>query len=271
MTQFNYDGISFYYEDDNNGGIPFVFLHGLGGDSNQTLSVMKETPGIRRIALDFRGHGKTVSFNFSEKFSFSQFSKDVINLMNYLQIKKIIVGGISTGAGVALHMTLNYPERIKRMILSRPAWLDKPQEKNIREAFKKIDEILQDDLIKDKKNAFKKTTIYQQMNNLAKYAGSTLLGQFDYIYAKETSKKLIEIPNDCPNDDREEWRTINIPTLILISKQDPIHPYEYGEVLNKYIPESKLREITPKEISSEEHNNDSYNYISTFIQNNSDL
>lgn len=265
MAIFNHDNISFYYEDDNNGARPLLFLHGLGGDTTQTLSVMKETPGIRRIFVDFRGHGNTIHFGQPEDFSFSQFSDDIISLMNYLKINRFIIGGISTGAGVALHTALKHPERIEKLILSRPAWIDKPQDEHVREAFYKIYKILDDASIEDKKEAYKQTTIYKEMNNLAHYAGSTLLSQFDYKYAKETSEKLDRIPNDCPNNNREEWKDISIPTLILASKQDPLHPYQYGKILNGYIKQSDFQEITPKEISGEKHNKDSYRAICQFL------
>ncbi|HBS47217.1 MAG TPA: hypothetical protein DEA91_27095 [Paenibacillus sp.] len=59
MPYFTYDHIRFHYEDD---GEPFIFLHGLGGDVNQTFGLMKQTDHVRRISLDFRGHRKTVAF-----------------------------------------------------------------------------------------------------------------------------------------------------------------------------------------------------------------
>lgn len=265
MPFYTFDQISFHYEDDETIGVPFIFLHGLGGDTQQTMSVMKKTSGIRRISVDFRGHGETINFGSPEKFSFRQFAADVLALADDLQLEQFIVGGISTGAGVALHLALNSPERVTHLILSRPAWEDRPQEPAIQEAFQQIYTILQDDTIPAKKVAYKKTKIYQQMDQLAHYAGDTLLGQFDYTYAKETSEKLVRIPRDCPNTNREEWRELSIPTLILASKQDPIHPFDYGVLLSEYIPNSQLIEITPKEISGKKHNQDSYQAIQHFL------
>lgn len=266
MSFFKYDGIIFNYEDDNNGGVPFIFLHGLGGSIGQTMGVLKKTIGIRRISMDFRGHGETVMFGDATKFSFKQFSQDVVALADYLKLDTFILGGISTGAATALHISLNYPDRVNALILSRPAWEDKPQKDSIRQAFSTIQSILNDNSINDKKSAFMETPIYKEMNNQAKYAGSTLLSQFDYQYAKETSKKLVKLPNDAPNFDRNEWREIKVPTLILASKQDPIHPFEYGPLLNAFIDESVFKEITPKEVSGQQHNEDSYKNIIEFLK-----
>lgn len=265
MRVNNGNSVVFYHEDDQNAGIPFIFLHGLGGDVGQTMGLMQPTEGIRRISLDFRGHGKTIDFGKPENFSFERFAKDVLSLADHLDLDQFYLGGISTGAGTALRFALGYPDRVTKLVLSRPAWEDRPQTAKIQEAFRTIHTILQDDSIRDKKEAYSQTAIYQKMNGLANYAGSTLLGQFDYPFAKETSEKLVRIPADCPNNNREEWRKIDIPTLILASKMDPIHPYEYGVLLNEYIPQSTFVEITPKEVSGEQHNSDSYQAIREFL------
>lgn len=73
MPYFTYEHIRFYYEDDGEDGEPFIFLHGLGGDVNQTFGLMKQTDHIRRISLDFRGHGKTVTFGHAGESLLGQF------------------------------------------------------------------------------------------------------------------------------------------------------------------------------------------------------
>lgn len=266
MSWFLHDGINFYYEDDDNGGFPFVFLHGLGGSTQQTLGLFKKTNGIRRISIDFRAQGKTIKYGNETKLSFNQFADDVLALIQYLNLDKIYIGGISTGAGVSLNFALRYPKYVKKLVLSRPAWLDRPQETEIQEAFKTVYEILNDDTVVNKKDSFKRSEIYKYMNEQAKYAGNTLVGQFDYPYAKETSKKLLAIPQDAPNYDYKSWMNIDIPILILVSKLDPIHPYSYGSIMKDRMKDAKLVEITPKEISSEQHDKDSFDEILTFLK-----
>jgi pimeloyl-ACP methyl ester carboxylesterase len=267
MPYFTYDHIRFYYEDDGGDGEPFIFLHGLGGDVNQTFGLMKKTDHIRRISLDFRGHGKTERFGHADDFSFKQFAEDVMALTKHLHISQFNIGGISTGAGVSLHLALRHPASVKKLILSRPAWEDKPQEKLVREAFAKIhDVLLQDTDIKTAQNRYENSEVYQTLNSLSSYAGESLLGQFKYPYVKETSMKFVKLPKDCPSHDREAWKNIKLPTLILASQLDPIHPYSYGLLLSKYIPNAKFNEITSKTISNKQHNYDSYEAIKSFLK-----
>ncbi|WP_077602155.1 alpha/beta fold hydrolase [Oceanobacillus sojae] len=265
MPIFNFDEIHFYYQDDCNEGVPFIFLHGLGGDVNQTQDILNEIPHIRRITIDFRGHGKTIHFGETSKLSFHQFADDVKALIDFLEIDRFIIGGISTGAGVALNFALRYPKGIQKLVFSRPAWEDQPQPEIIKEAFRTIYQILNDDAVSDNKGTFKQTVIYQKMNGISSYAGKTLLGQFDYPFAKETSPKLICIPSDCPNSSKNVWKSISVPTLILASEKDPLHPLEFAETLHAGIPDSIFKEITSKTISGSRHKTDTVTEIRKFI------
>lgn len=77
--------------------------------------------------------------------------------------------------------------------------------------------------------------------------------------------KFVKLPMDCPNQDREAWKTLKLPTLILASQLDPIHPYAYGRLLSEYIPNAQFIEITSKTISNKQHNQDSYEAIENFL------
>lgn len=265
MPYFEHDGVNFYYEDDNQKKMPFIFLHGLGGDTNQTTDVLKEIKNVRCITMDFRGHGKTIKYGDIDSFNFDTFADDVRALVEHLNLKTFYLGGISTGAGVALNFSVRYPNGLEKLILSRPAWINEEQPKFIRDAFKEIYTILNASNIIQKKEKFKSTDIYKMMNEKSHYAGSTLLGQFDYPYAVETSDKLVRMPNDCPVRDKKKWSSIPIPTLILGSKKDPIHPFEFGEILNNGIPTSEFKEITSKTDSGELHKKDSVESINSFL------
>lgn len=265
MPSFNYDNIQFHYEDDGGAGDPFIFLHGLGGDTNQTFGLMKPKDHIRRISVDFRGHGQTVSFGDEADFSFRQFADDVMALTEHLGITHFNLGGISTGAGVALNIALRYPASVKKLILSRPAWEDKPQDELVCEAFIKIHQFLQHADVTTAKKRYENSDIYITMNALSAYAGEALLGQFNYPYVKETSVKFVKLPMDCPNSNREEWTSLIHSTLILACKQDPIHPFSYGLLLQDYIPNSRFMEVTSKTISNKQHSAESYEAFKNFL------
>jgi pimeloyl-ACP methyl ester carboxylesterase len=123
MPFFGANGITFHYADDNVDRLPFVFQHGLGADISQPLSFFVEGRPFRLISMDCRGHGRTVPLGDRHLLKFDSFSNDLINLLDYLNLPKVVMGGISMGAGMALNFAVRYPDRTRALILSRASWL----------------------------------------------------------------------------------------------------------------------------------------------------
>ena len=57
-----------------------------------------------------------------------------------------------------------------------------------------------------------------------------------------------------------------MPTLVLAYRQDPIHPFGYGQALAGIIPGAEFREITSKSISKERHGAEVQQFIGEFLQ-----
>ncbi|PZF88942.1 hypothetical protein C1903_08190 [Listeria ivanovii] len=264
MAEFIHDSITFHYEEQGS-GMPIIYLHGLGGDLQQPFTHFPEIKNYRFISLDFRGHGKTRYFVKESDFSFETFAGDVIALMNHLKFDSTIIGGISTGAGVALHIALHFPSRVCGLILSRVAWKDEPQPPQIQTIFKEVANHIQNFGVTEGKKRFLTSTEFLQLDELSPAAADSLVKQFDYPYINETHAKLVQIPQDTPNTNRENWRNIAVPTLILANKIDPVHPFHYGKLLSYYIPQSTFKEITPKAVSNDAHVTESKQYIYDFI------
>jgi len=97
-------------------GEPLVLIHGLGGDHKEwIMQVPVFSRKFRVIALDLRGHGE--SQKVGEEYSLPMFAKDVVGLLDKLKIDKAYFCGVSMGGAVALQIALNYPERVKKLVL----------------------------------------------------------------------------------------------------------------------------------------------------------
>ena len=81
--------------------------------------------------MDCRGHGKTVPLGDPQFLKFNWLTDDITNLLDYLNLPKVVIGGISMGAGVALNFAVRYPERTRALILSRVSWLTEPLPPNL--------------------------------------------------------------------------------------------------------------------------------------------
>ena len=96
-------------------GINFVLLHGMFGSGknwNTFASYFKEN--FRIWALDARNHGDSPHSGYMDYY---EMSEDVINFLNKNGIKKIILLGHSMGGKTAMHLALNYQERVLALIV----------------------------------------------------------------------------------------------------------------------------------------------------------
>lgn len=261
---FSHDGLNFRYLDLGD-GIPFIFQHGLGGDVNQPFGLFKPPKGFWLISFDCRGHGETRPLGNPEKIGIASFADDLLSLMDHLNIQRAIIGGVSMGAAVSLNFALRFPDRIIGLLLSRPAWLDAPNQKNAK-IYSHIASLIRTHGAKRGTELFQQTEDYLEILRQAPDAANSLLGQFESPRAEETVIKLERIPNEAPNYDRQEWRKIKVPTLILASRWDPIHPFEYGKILAELIPKAEFKELTPKSISKEQHAKEVQMFIEKFLR-----
>jgi pimeloyl-ACP methyl ester carboxylesterase len=257
------DGIHFHYQEEGR-GTPFFFQHGLGADVSQPFELFRPPAGFRLLAFDCRAHGQTHPAGPDEKISFASFADDLLALMDHLKIDRAVVGGISMGAGVALNFALRYPERLQGLVLHRPAWLDGPREEK-NGIYPTMAELIRRHGAEEGLELFKQTTLYKSVLQKSPNTAKSFVGMFLHPRAGELAAVLERIPLDAPSRDRAAWRAISTPTLVLAGRQDPVHPFEYGEILAREIPGAEFKEITPKAVSVEQQNADSQRFIEDFL------
>jgi pimeloyl-ACP methyl ester carboxylesterase len=264
MSQFPHDGLTFHYRETGH-GTPFFFQHGLGGDVNQPFGLFTPPEGVRLIAFDCRAHGETRPLGDEAKLSLATFADDLVALMDHLGIARAVVGGISMGAAVALNARLRYPDRVMGLVLSRAAWLDAPNQANAR-IYALIARLIREHGAREGLARFVATGEYAGFLGQSPDAAKSLIGQFEHPRAEETVAKLERIPRDTPCIDRDAWRAITEPTLVLANRQDPIHPFEFGQVIAGLIPGCEFAELTPKSVSVERHAADVQTALDGFLR-----
>jgi pimeloyl-ACP methyl ester carboxylesterase len=116
------------------------------------------------------------------------------------------------------------------------------------------------------KQVFQMTEDYKETLRQWPDVAASLAGQFDHPHVEESAVKFERIITDTPSVDRRDWAQIKVPTFVLANRRDPVHPYEYGEVLAKRIPDAELRELTPKSVNLEQHNADVQRHLEDFFR-----
>jgi pimeloyl-ACP methyl ester carboxylesterase len=106
------NGLQMYYEIEGTGD-PLVFIHpafGFGG--------LEKFPSLTHrhslITLDLQGHGRTADIP-ERPLSIEQYARDVIGLLDHLDIAKADILGESYGGNAAVLMAIRYPDRVRRV------------------------------------------------------------------------------------------------------------------------------------------------------------
>ena len=98
-----------------------TFVHGAGGSSSIWFKQIRDfQKHFNVLLLDLRGHGNSneqIKKAFQRKYTFQSIANDVLEVIDYLQIKKSHFVGISLGTILIRQLAETHPERIQSMIL----------------------------------------------------------------------------------------------------------------------------------------------------------
>lgn len=113
------EGHSIYYElSGNPKGKNVMFVHGgPGGGSSQNDKRFFNPKAFNIITFDQRGSGKSKPFASIRNNTTFRLVEDMKKLLDFLNIKKIILFGGSWGSTLSLVYAIKYPETVKAMIL----------------------------------------------------------------------------------------------------------------------------------------------------------
>ena len=235
-----------------------VFHHGIGGDLRQPgRFLVSERTGIPVGALDilhadFRGHGQS-EFGRAEDLSIATLGLDLAALLDHLELEDAIVGGISMGAAAAVRLAVQCPERVRALILCRPAWADGPMSLEARQAYALIaDPLAAEDWRSSAMQAFEQSDNLRSIEAVCPDAAKSLRGQVhsalkDPEIRESAIVRLRCLPTSRGLDDEGEGlATVQCPALVLAAEGDPVHPLECARKLARLLPNSRLIQIAPK-------------------------
>src|SRR5829696_5140248 len=107
------NGIKLHYLDFESDGPALILMHGLTANAHAFDGLIAE--GLRAsfhvLSIDLRGRGE--SDQPSTGYTMEHHAKDIIGLLDALQIDSAIIGGHSFGALLTLYLAANYSDRVK--------------------------------------------------------------------------------------------------------------------------------------------------------------
>ena len=220
-------------------GFPLIMIMGLTGNTNwwdpRWIETLSEK--FKIIAFDNRGAGRT---DISDReYSIKLFADDTAGLMDALGIPRANVLGISMGGMIAQELVLNYPEKVKKIVLCSThcggarsvqaseevlgtLTADKRGVSAEEVARMTIPLLFTEDFIKNI-HGVEELVIEQISKN--PISNEAFMRQVSAIMQFDTCNRLSQVKT---------------PTLILHGKQDILIPPENGSILEKAIPGARL-------------------------------
>jgi pimeloyl-ACP methyl ester carboxylesterase len=122
MPSFKHGGQKLAYEIYGEGSRNLILLPGLlvPARMHEPLAHDLVERGNRVITLDLLGHGKSDRPRDMWRYSMPSFGRQVVALLDHLEIDQAVIGGTSLGANTTLETASLAPSRVRGMVIEMP-------------------------------------------------------------------------------------------------------------------------------------------------------
>ncbi len=236
------------YIDQGTGNETLILIHGLGTNAKGWI---KNIPALaekfRVIALDLPGYGRSDKGYYDYSMSF--YAQVITEFMDVLRIENATLVGHSMGGQIAMTAALEYPERVRRLVLISPAGFERFTEGEgdwMRNAMKV-------DFIKDTPIRNIDINLKANFYNYPKEAEFMITDRIQIRSAKDFEKYCYAVSRNVAGmldgPVYERLPDIKQPTLIMFGVNDGLipNPYLHGgrtsdvaQIGKERIPDSQL-------------------------------
>ncbi|MHA1985705.1 MAG: alpha/beta fold hydrolase [Promethearchaeota archaeon] len=234
-------------------GYPIFFIHGFGTKKEYWIAQSDDlSKEFKVITVDSRGAGKSDRPN--EPYTAEMLAKDIIGLMDVLNLSEAHFIGHSLGGAVVQHIALMFPERVSKIVLIS-TFPDFPLDKSGVEMFKKNQIAMYEALLNDPIKGFYTKMKLRFSREFLKLMKEDPERKLHGIF---TTNDLIEInridpatPQDIINLTNvlvthqvlNKLHNIKAETLIIAGDKDRLASKLSSEQLHEKIPNSILKVI----------------------------
>lgn len=238
MGDLLYDGHRIEYDTYGEGDRVVILIHGLLMNRRmfETLGKTLAARGNRVVCADLLGHGRSDRPEDLRLYSMPLFARQLLALIDHLELDSAVVGGTSLGANVALELASRYPERARGLVIEMPV-LDNALPA-VAGAFGSL--LVGLSVIRPAFEVFSRATsliprthrLIDMPLDIVRQRPAPSLAVLEGLLLGETAPH------------REERVKIGHPTLIVGHHRDPIHPFSDSGMLAEELPNARLIEAT---------------------------
>ena len=238
---FNSGGTPLFGMEDGEGPV-VVMLHGGMADHRAAYPfVAPLSERYRIIVPDQRGSGKSHS---PHPLTFEKLADDIGALLEHLGVDTAVVGGVSSGTGVALSFAFKCPSQLLGLVIVTPiyAGTESGYTKQQEETFAMMDAVASrapDEGVQVLRPLYENLPMPMREQALA------MVEEFDGPSVAATSRFIASgaQPFSTPAD----LELLEVPTL-LIRGNDPIHPSEVSDIYESSLPNCRAVPASTKDI-----------------------
>ncbi|MES2679000.1 MAG: alpha/beta hydrolase [Bacteroidota bacterium] len=232
------NGVNLSVQDSGTNGEPIIFIHPFPFNKSvwqEQFDFLKKTNRV--ITYDIRGFGNSTLD--VKKSSIPLYAEDLIQLMDDLQIKKVIACGLSMGGYILLNAVERYPERFSAIILADTQCVaDSKEEQQKRyDTIKTLEEKGVTDFVEGFINkAFSPRTL-ENNSELVDKMRQLMLSNTVSAFTSGLSA-MAQREETCTG-----LKNLSIPALVISGKNDIVIQPTQSELLFNNIPGAKLEFI----------------------------
>jgi pimeloyl-ACP methyl ester carboxylesterase len=207
---------------------PLILIHGAGGSYLHWPSEIRRMSGENILAIDLPGHGTSPG---EGKEVIDGYASDVIGFMDDLGINQAVITGHSMGSAIAQMLSLDYPERVKALILIGTGAKLRVHPKLIQ-------------------FCSSESTYPEAVSQVMEWAFSS---QADQRLVELAGERMADTSHTVVHKDflacdafdiRDRVKDINQPVLVICGSEDQMTPVRFSQFLIEELPEAHL-EIIP--------------------------
>lgn len=237
MSITNIKGTAIGY-DDLGKGETVVLVHGHPFNRSMWLAQTKYLGTTHRVITpDLRGYGE--SSVTMGKVGLENHATDIRDLLDYLSVNQVILGGLSMGGQIVMEFYWQFPERVRALMLA--------------------DTFAQLDTLERKEDRIKTADrlVHEGMSDYAIEVLPKMITPGNIKSQPSVAAYVLNMMQNTPSEGaaaslrgRAERRDyvpllpkISVPTLIVVGKDDEFTPVSDAELMHSLIPNSKLEVI----------------------------
>lgn len=226
------------YFTEHGSGPPLLLVHGLGMSGDMFEPVVEPLSKRHRLIIpDLRGWGR--SRNLPPPYSVKQQAADLVVLLGHLGVASTDALGYSQGGPVVQELALDYPAKVRRLILSNTYAY------NMASTREKVEGHIVPLLIRLLGvRLFVKLMISQGLKQIPKEQGAWVANLISRTWGEADAKSIALAWREAMAfNSRSRLHEIKCPTLIIAGSNDNAVPMHHASMLHDGIAGSKLAVI----------------------------